>query len=111
MKIRSALRVAFLALAPGLASAAIMSPGLYRNEAGHSIYVGIEGAPAPAVNQYFDPTTQHTGDLPEHSHLKPQRLIRQETRVVEATGGALGVSLYFTGAARRATIILDSRRR
>jgi len=103
----AALRVAVLALVPGLTWSAILSPGLYRNEAGHSIYVGIESAaPDPAVNQYFDPSTQHTGDLPQHSHLKPQRLIREEARIVNAPGGALGVSFYFTGGARQATIIL-----
>jgi len=63
MKISSALRVALLALAPSLAWAGILSPGLYRNDAGHSIYV-------------------------------------------DAPGGALGVSLYFTGVAKHATIIL-----
>ena len=104
---RSALSMALLALAPGLTWAAILSPGLYRNEAGHSIYVGIEGeASDPAANQYFDPSTQHTGDLPEHPHLKPQRLIREEARIVDAPGGALGVSLYFTGAAKQATVIM-----
>jgi uncharacterized protein len=107
MKMSSALRVVFLALAPGLTWAAILSPGLYRNEAGHSIYVGIESeAGDPAVNEYFDPSTQHTGDLAEHSHLKPQRLIREEARIVDAPGGALGISLYFTGTAKLATVIL-----
>jgi uncharacterized protein len=107
MKISSALRVAVWALAPGLTWAAVLSPGLYRNEAGHSIYVGIESAaPDPAVNQYFDPSTQQTGDVSEHSHLKPQRLIREEARIVDAPGGALGISLYFTGTGKQATIIL-----
>jgi pimeloyl-ACP methyl ester carboxylesterase len=107
MKTSSALRVAVLALAPSLTWAAILGPGLYRNEAGHSIYVGIESeAPDPAVNEYFDPSTQHTGDLPERSHLRPQRLIREQARIVDAPGGALGTSLYFTGAAKRTTIIL-----
>ena len=107
MKMTSALTAALLALAPGLSCAAILNPGLYRNEAGHPIYVGVEGeASDPAVNEYFDPSTQHTGDLPEHSHLKPQRLIREDARILDAPGGALGVSLYYTGAARRATVIL-----
>jgi pimeloyl-ACP methyl ester carboxylesterase len=107
MNITLALRVAFLALAPGLSCAAILNPGLYRDEAGHSIYVGIENEPPdPAANDYFDPRTQHTGDLPAHSHLKPQRLIREEARIVDAPGGALGVSLYFSGTAQQATVIL-----
>ena len=107
MKMTPALRVALLALAPGFTCAAILNPGLYRDEAGHSIYVGIEGGPPdPAVNEYFDPSTQHTGDLPEHSHLKPQSLIREEARILDAPGGALGVSLYFSTAAKRATVIL-----
>jgi hypothetical protein len=107
MRNRAALRVAFLALVPGLAWAAVLSPGLYRDEAGHSLYVGIENAaPDPAVNQYFDPSNQHTGELAEHSHLKAQRLIREEARIVDAPGGALGTSVYFAGAAKRPTIIM-----
>jgi pimeloyl-ACP methyl ester carboxylesterase len=107
MKMTPALTVALLALTPGLSCAAILSPGLYRDEAGHPVYVGIESeASDPAVNEYFDPSTQHTGDLPEHAHLRAQRLIREEARVLDAPGGALGVSLYFTGAARQATVIL-----
>src|SRR5882762_6343610 len=107
MKINSALRVALLALAPGLGWAGILSPGLYRNGTGHSIYVGVESeAPDPAVNEYFDPGTQHSGDLPEASHFKPQRLIREEARIVDAPGGALGASLYFIGAGKHTTIIL-----
>ena len=107
MKMTPALSVAFLVLAPGLASGAILKPGLYRGEAGHSIYVGIDSEPPdPAVNDYFDPHTQHTGELPQHAHLKPQKLIREAARTVDAPGGALGVSLYFTGAAKRATVIL-----
>jgi len=107
MKIAPALRVALLALAPGLSWAAILSPGLYRNEIGHSVYVGIQSQPPdPSVNDYFDPNTQHTGDLPEHSHLKALRLIRQQARTIDAPGGALGISLYFTGTAKQATVIL-----
>ena len=107
MTYRSALITVFWALAPGLTWAVTLSPGLYRNEAGHSMYVGIENAaPDPAVNQYFDPSTQHTGELPEHSQLKPQRLMREDARIVDAPGGALGTSLYFTGAAKQPTIIL-----
>jgi pimeloyl-ACP methyl ester carboxylesterase len=107
MKLISALRVAVLVVAPSLTWAATLSPGLYRNEAGHSIYVGIErNEPDPQVNQYFDPSTQRTGDLPEDSHLKLERLIREEARIVDAPGGTLGASLYFSGADKRTTIIL-----
>jgi uncharacterized protein len=107
VKITSTLRIALLALAPGLASAAVLDPGLYRNEAGASIYVGVESeASDPKVNDYFEPSTHHSGDLPELLHLKPQRLVREEARILETPGGALGVSLYFAGAAKRATVIL-----
>jgi pimeloyl-ACP methyl ester carboxylesterase len=107
MKMRLALGVAVLALAPSLTWAGILGPGLYSNDAGHSIYVGIESdAPDPAVNEYFDPSTQHTGDLPEDSRFKSRRLIREEARIVDAPGGALGTSLYFTDAAKHTTIIL-----
>ena len=96
-----------MVLAPGLACAAVLNPGLYRDELGGSLYVGIKGEePDPAINDYFDPGTQHTGDLPAHPRLKAQRLIREEAGIVDAPGGALGVSLYFTRAARQSTVIL-----
>ena len=107
MKINSALKVALLAVAPGLAWAGVLSPGLYRDAAGHSVYVGVENeAPDPASNEYFDPVTQHTGDLPADSTFKPLKLIREEAAVVDAPGGALGVSLYSMDARKRTTVVL-----
>lgn len=93
MKMYSALRAVVLALAPGITWAALLSPGLYRDEAGHSIYIGVErNAPDPAVNEYFDPNTQRTGELPKESHLKLQRGIREQARILATPNGALGVS-------------------
>jgi uncharacterized protein len=107
MKIHSALRVALLGLVPGLTWAGPLSPGLYRNAAGQSVYVGVENeAPDPPINEYFDPGTQHTGDLPADSRLRPQTLIRDDDAIIDAPGGALGVSLYSTGDDKRTTIIL-----
>ena len=107
MKMKSALGVAFLTLAPSFVWAAILSPGLYRDTAGHSVYVGIENsAPDPAINQYFDPATQHTGDLPADSSLKPLKLIHEDAAIIAAPGGPLGVSLYWTGDGKRATIVM-----
>jgi uncharacterized protein len=107
MKINSTLRVALLALAPGLSWAGTLSPGLYRDAAGHSVYVGIENdEPDPPSNEYFDPTTQHTGDIHADSSFKPLKLIREEAAIIDAPGGALGVSLYSTGAGKRTTIML-----
>jgi pimeloyl-ACP methyl ester carboxylesterase len=107
MKIDAALTVALLAVAPSLAWAGTLSPGLYRNAAGHSVYVGVENeAPDPASNDYFDPSTQHTGDLPADSPFKPQKLIREDAAIIDAPGGPLGVSLYSRDAGKRTTIVL-----
>jgi pimeloyl-ACP methyl ester carboxylesterase len=107
MKINSALKVALLAVAPSLAWAGTLSPGLYRDAAGHSVYVGVENeAPDPASNDYFDPNTQHTGDLPADSPFKPLKVIREDAAIIEAPGGALGVSLYSMDASKRTTILL-----
>jgi pimeloyl-ACP methyl ester carboxylesterase len=107
VKIDSALTITLLALAPSLTWAGILSPGLYRDAAGHPVYVGVEdNSPDPPNNEYFDPRTQHTGDLPANSPSKPVKLIREEAAIIDAPGGALGVSLYSTGAGKRTTIVL-----
>jgi pimeloyl-ACP methyl ester carboxylesterase len=108
VKINSALSLALLALAPSLSGAAgTLSPGLYRDAADHRVYVGVANeTPDPPSNEYFDPTTQHTGDVSADSHFKPLKLIREEAAIIDAPGGALGVSLYSTGAGKRTTIVL-----
>jgi pimeloyl-ACP methyl ester carboxylesterase len=85
----------------------VLEPGLYADAAAHLIYVGIENeAPDPAVNEYFDISTQRTGELPTGARLWKRKGISEETRLVEAPGGALGASLYFTDPGKRPTIIL-----
>ena len=107
MKITSASNLAWLLIVPSLTWAGVLSPGLYLDAAGHSIYVGVENeAPDPAVNEYFDPITQHTGDLPADSPLKLQKPIREDAAVIGTPGGPLGVSLYSTGVGKRTTIVL-----
>ena len=107
MKINSALKAALLAVAPGIAWAGTLSPGLYRDAAGHSVYVGVENsAPDPASNDYFDPSTQHTGDLPADSRLKAKKLLREDAAIIDAPGGPLGVSLYSTDPSKRTTVVL-----
>jgi pimeloyl-ACP methyl ester carboxylesterase len=107
MKSYSASRIALLALMPSLTWASTLSPGLYRDAAGHSVYIGVENnVPDPPSNEYFDPTTQHTGDLPANSSFKPERLIHEDATIADVPGGALGVSLYFVGAGKRTTIVL-----
>jgi pimeloyl-ACP methyl ester carboxylesterase len=116
-RINSSLRIALLALAPslawaglpspGLISPGLLSPGLYRNDAGHPVYVGIESeAPDAPVNEYFDSSTQHTGDLQTGAHLIQRKSIREETSTLDAPGGALASSLYYAGHGKRATVIL-----
>jgi uncharacterized protein len=107
MKINSASRIALFALIPSLTWASTLCPGLYRDAAGHSLYIGVANeAPDPPNNEYFDPTTQHAGDLPADSSFKPARLIHEDATIVDAPGGPLGVSLYSTGAGKRTTIVL-----
>ncbi|HEY0802467.1 MAG TPA: prolyl oligopeptidase family serine peptidase, partial [Steroidobacteraceae bacterium] len=105
--IRFTLPIGALLLAPAVARADILEPGLYRTEAGHSIYVGVENEPPdPAINQYFDPGTQRSGELDRSTHLFLQKRIDEERRLIEAPSGQLAVSLYYAGSGRRATIIL-----
>jgi uncharacterized protein len=107
MKINSALRIALLAFAPGIAGAATVTPGLYRDAGGRSVYVGVENeAPDPPSNEYYDPSNQRSGDLPADSNFEPLTLIRENGAVIAAPGGALGVSLYFMDTGRRTTIVL-----
>ena len=107
MNTKSVLGPAVLILAPSIACAGVLSPGLYRDAAGHSVYIGIETeTPDPAGNEYFDPSTQHTGDLPANSSYKPLKLIREDAAIIDAPGGPLGVSLYSTGDNKRTTIVL-----
>jgi uncharacterized protein len=107
MKITSAVNLVWLVIAPSLTWAGILSPGLYLNAAGHPVYVGVENeAPDPAGNEYFDPSTQHTGDLPADSQLKLQKPIREDAAVIDTPGGPLGVSLYSIGAGKRTTVVL-----
>jgi pimeloyl-ACP methyl ester carboxylesterase len=89
------------------ASAAPAAPGLYRDGSNRQIYVGIEdNQPNPAANQYFDPLTQRTGELPGSTHLTLQKGIAESRRSLDTTEGPLGVSLYYIGTNERASIIL-----
>jgi hypothetical protein len=102
-----ALTLGLSLLTPFAVSAAPAAPGLYRSNANRLIYVGIEDSePNPAVNQYFDPLTQRTGELPASTHLILQRGVAESRQSVDTTEGPLGVSLYYVGSNRRATIIL-----
>src|ERR1700740_1320969 len=45
------------------APAATLAPGVYI-DSGHAIYVGVEHTlPDPASNDFFDPSSQRTGEL------------------------------------------------
>ncbi|HEX3912679.1 MAG TPA: alpha/beta hydrolase [Steroidobacteraceae bacterium] len=101
------LGMSALLLAPAVSIAGILSPGLYRNAAGYPVYVGIENSqPDPPVNQYFEPRTQRTGELPGAAHLIFQRGIEEQRQVIDTPAGRLGVSLYHVGSGRHAALIL-----
>lgn len=86
--------------------AATLAPGAY-TASGHTIYVGVRHElPDPASNDFFDPTSQHTGDLPETQDLHLRSGISEERRIIKAPQGRLGFSLYYAGEKPRATVIL-----
>jgi len=102
-----------IALALGIWLAAVvrveasnLAPGMYITS-GHSIYIGVQhDPPDPASNDFFDPTSQRTGDLRPMQDLRLQSGIFEEPRVIDAPQGRLGLSLYYAGERPRATVIL-----
>jgi uncharacterized protein len=105
MKHAVALTFCFLTLA-GAARASTLPAGVYEHS-GHTIYVGVEHElPDPAGNDFFDPQTQHTGSLESDAGLSLHSGLHAERRVIATPQGPLGVSLYYTDAKPRATIIL-----
>ena len=88
------------------AGASNLAPGVY-GVSGHPIYVGIKhDPPDPASNDFFDSTSQRTGALPATHDLQIRSGILEETRVIDAPQGRLGLSLYYAGGGRRTTVIL-----
>lgn len=97
--------VIWLALIAG-AQASNLAPGAYVGS-GHTIYVGVQhDPPGPATNDFFDSTSQGTGDLHATPDLHLRSGISAEPRDIEAPQGRLGFSLYYTGERPRATVIL-----
>jgi len=75
------------------AEASSLAPGVYI-AAGHTIYVGVQHElPDPASNDFFDSTSQRTGDLQATEDLHLQSGIFEEPRVIEVPPGRLGASL------------------
>lgn len=88
------------------AEASNLAPGAYV-ASGHTIYVGVQhDLSGPASNDFFDSTSQHTGDLQATHDLRLRSGILEEPRVIEAPQGRLGLSLYYAGDRPRATVIL-----
>jgi alpha-beta hydrolase superfamily lysophospholipase len=100
----AALAIGLSLIAP--VQAVILAPGSYI-ASGHTIYVGVrQELPDPASNDFFDSTSQRTGDLEATQDLHLLSGILQERRVTEAPQGRLGFSLYYAGEKPRATVIL-----
>jgi pimeloyl-ACP methyl ester carboxylesterase len=96
--------VLFTAAAPAVAST--LEPGVY-DASGRSVYVGIEHeVPDPAQNDYYDPANGHTGELVSTHGLQQRCAIHEEPRIIEASQGRLGASLYYKGSLARATVVL-----
>jgi pimeloyl-ACP methyl ester carboxylesterase len=88
------------------AQASTLPPGSYTSS-GHTIYVGVERElSGPASNDFFDSTSQHTGDLHATHDLHLQCGVLEDRRVIKAGQGRLGFSLYYAGDEPRATVIL-----
>jgi uncharacterized protein len=99
-----ALAVSLVLLAR--AQASTLAPGLYV-DSGRTIYVGVEHTPPDqASNDFFDSTSQHTGELHAMPDLHLQTGLTEEPRVIDAAQGRMGFSLYFAGDRPRATVIL-----
>lgn len=100
----TALAIGLSLLAPLQASS--LAPGLYI-ASGHTIYVGVRhDPPNPASNDFFDSSSQHTGELQGTQNLRLRSGILEEPRTTEAAQGRLGFSLYYAGEMPRATVIL-----
>ena len=90
----------------GRAQAATLAPGLYV-DSGRTTYVGVEHTlPDPASNDFFDSTSQRTGELHATPDLRLRAGILEEPRIIEAAQGRIGFSLYYAGERPRATVIL-----
>jgi pimeloyl-ACP methyl ester carboxylesterase len=88
------------------APAATLAPGAYI-DSGHAIYVGTEHTlPDPASNDFFDPTSQRTGELRTTHDLQLRSGILEDRRVIETPQGRIGFSLYYAGEEARPTVIL-----
>jgi pimeloyl-ACP methyl ester carboxylesterase len=86
--------------------APLLAPGLYVRSA-HTVFVGVEHSlPGPAGNDFFDPTSHETGDLPSTVGLNLRAGVLEERRTIDATQGRLGASLYYAGEKPRSTVIL-----
>lgn len=86
-------------------AATLAAPGVYRNAAGRSVYVGVEHyLPDPPDNDAFDPRTRELGS--SVSGLRLVRGIAEDRRILQTPNGPLGVSLYYRDSAKRPTLIL-----
>lgn len=101
----AAVASALLALAaPG--SAAPIPAGLYERSS-RPVYVGIEHElPDSAANDFFDPSSQRTGELRSRGGLHPNRLLLEERHTIFTSGGRLGFSIYFADEHPKPTVIL-----
>jgi pimeloyl-ACP methyl ester carboxylesterase len=100
-----------VALAIGLslsaaAQASTLPPGSY-TVSGHTIYVGVEHElPDPASNDFFDSTSQGTGDLHAMHDPNIRCGVLEDRRVTGSGQERLGFSLYYAGDGPRASVIL-----
>lgn len=103
-----ALLVSNALLVAALASAhlQLLATGLYYTRSGHPVYVGTEHElPDPPVNEFLDSQT-HRLFSAFPGKLSLLAVVHEDRRIVRASQGQLGMSLWHRDDRRRAVIIL-----
>jgi uncharacterized protein len=84
----------------------VLHPGLYLAPDARKIYVGVESDGTTTYNDFYDPANQRIGSLRDAERYRLVSAVSEEPRVLTSANGALGVSLYYSGAGPRATVVL-----
>jgi hypothetical protein len=86
---------------------ALLTPGEYRTAAGTTAYVGVEHElPDPPVVQAYVPLTGRLEESPKTGGWRLETAIHEQRTTIQTAQGALGVSLYYSDARKRAAIVL-----
>ncbi len=85
----------------------LLSPGAYRSDGGHVLYVGPERMPPDqAFSEFFDSKTQRIGHVDGSRRLRLMATIQQQPIVIAVNGNTLGASIWYAGRKPRPTIVM-----